>query len=238
MLTKLFSVGAVLLSLVQLSTGVPINAVSANDTETLLANKRWHEGDIYDLQDVLIGCNDIGCTQNKTTVDAATRVAQTCPRRALAAKANFFAFCSSTWIDKPGFCNVGLDEDRFPSIGYCCGKWVHTADSFTMGYPTMAYENGTAVPTKTGAEIFKWAPRMDYVESDDIIREHSDWIFRKVIKPYSHEFNSRLKLCAKWVPETEGAFQYFMQNLLLYGIDERKETVASNVEGVGPPADA
>lgn len=159
----------------------------------------------------------------------------TCPRRALAAKANYLEFCTEK---RDGKCLTSNGTPRQPEITVCCSEWVYAADAYSMGYPTMRDPaTGKEVPEKTGKELYQWPPRVDYAKSDQVFEDHPDWIFRKVIKLDAWEFNDGLRICNLWAPTTEAQFQFFMQNLGAWGIDEVAETEGSNMQHVGPPND-
>ncbi|KIW72072.1 hypothetical protein PV04_00293 [Phialophora macrospora] len=205
-----------------------------NGTRPTILSQREDE---YDIQDVVVGCNEDKCPIKTVGVDAnAAKYSQTCPRRALAAYANYLEFCEEK---RDGMCLTSINTPKWPSIADCCGDWVPVDDPYYQDYPTMRdLATLREVPLQTGMELYEWPAPEDYVKSDQVFEDHPDWVFRKVIKPNAWEYKTELDVCGLWVPWTEPQFQYYMQNLLsTYHIDEVKWTQDSNMEGMGPPDD-
>ncbi|ETI29275.1 hypothetical protein G647_01728 [Cladophialophora carrionii CBS 160.54] len=236
----------------QESTALPFNGTHPaflNSTHPAILNGTWpgifngtrpaalNERDDYNLQDVVIGCNDDKCAIKTVLVDAnAPKYSHTCPRMALAAKANYLEFCEEK---RDGMCLTPINTPKWPEITVCCGDWVYVEDPYYKDYPTMRDpETGEEVPLKTGADLYVWPSPNDYLKNDQVWEDHPDWMFREVIKPNAWEFKVELPVCGLWVPQSEPQFQYFMQNLRsTYHIDEVKETEDSNMDAVGPPDD-
>jgi hypothetical protein len=114
--------------LLQGTTSLPVNGTRPN-----ILNQR----DDYNLQDVVIGCNEDPCPIRTVLVNAnAPKWSQTCPRRALAALANYLEFCEEK---RDGRCLTPINTPRMPSIADCCGDWVHVDDPYYQDYPTVSY---------------------------------------------------------------------------------------------------
>ncbi|KAJ9606440.1 hypothetical protein H2200_009401 [Cladophialophora chaetospira] len=214
---------------------LPLEDAVANST--LALNKRLN------LQEVEIVCPPGVWYCSKRfpftgLYDADNKVAQTCPRRALAAKAAFTASC------REGVgCTLNLDPYRGqpPSIQLCCGIWIHD-DVYSKSWPTVRdYNTGLVLPTMTGAELaapwtWKDSTRIemrnqgdfDFIEDPELLKTHKDWVFRKVLQPDAWQFNNKIKECSLWGPQTEPEFQYWYQMLLEIQIDEEYETKESN----------
>ncbi|KAH0842398.1 hypothetical protein AYO21_10526 [Fonsecaea monophora] len=159
-----------------------------------------------DLYRVRIGCNGLRCPHQWVFVDAGLpRFNHTCPRHAVAAAANWRNWCflePPFYMEAGAWCVTGSEPVDLtldgPSIDRCCGEWVSVKDPFYRDYPTVQLPDLSIVQNKI-------------VDGEEM---------RRVLKPNAWEFNIDNSYCRMWMSETEAQYQYFMQNLAAWDIDD------------------
>ncbi len=207
-------------ALLHMSAAAPAAEAGVNST-LLTHNKR------VNLMDIWVGCNrdaHHNCRSRFTLVDVDQSQLMTCSRMALGAMANYKDTCD-------GFKTFTgcTDQREKPSIQRCCGEWISTNDPFSAGYPTMRHQKGTEMGSEVATLTGDQFEKLDALEHSLNVHHAADWVYRKVIKPEGWQYNSWDNVCYLWAPATEIQFQYWMQSLAQFGIDENFETMVSHV---------
>ncbi|OAP54906.1 hypothetical protein AYL99_10606 [Fonsecaea erecta] len=159
-----------------------------------------------DLFRVRVGCNNLRCPHDWVFVDAGMpRFEHTCPRHAVVAAANWRKYCRLDppfYMEPLDWCGTGSEPMDAtmdaPSIERCCGQWVSVKDPYYKDYPTAILPDLSVVENK--------------------IEEGEE--MRRVLKPHAWEFNIDNGYCRTWMAEDEATFQYFMQNLASWDVDD------------------
>ncbi|KIX97775.1 uncharacterized protein Z520_06553 [Fonsecaea multimorphosa CBS 102226] len=171
------------------------------------------------LQPVMVGCHNLPCPKDWVYYDAGMpKFEHTCPRHAVVANAHWRKYCRlqpPAYIMPNPWCSTGDQPwDKAmdgPSVERCCGEWVSINDPYYKEYPTVpVIVNGT----------YDGFVENKFEDGEEM---------RKVIKPSAWEFNIENPFCKSWMAEDEAQFQYFMQNLASWDVDD------ADLEGHGGP---
>lgn len=183
---------------------------------------------------------ETSCPYRNVTIDLDKRYKHDCANHALVAMAAQREFCGSpdARVVSGGWCiGFGDSEDganhTWIDIPRCCSRWVQVDDPFTSHYPYVINpDTGYEYPTFT--TIWLQAQNQDYWAhwnydfdfADHFYgNRHPDVIWRNAMMQEAWEFRATglFGKCGQFFPQGEDEYQYYMANLVKYGLDPEAE---------------
>lgn len=235
---RIASASPVSTSVFAVSTAGANTTAMANATVELALEKRQQLRTI----ELKLHCDresngDTSCPWKNVTLDMDKRYKHDCPNHALVAMAAQHEFCGyKDWDRQPDLWCVGVGESAnhtWLSIPACCGRWVEVDDPFYTHYPYVINpDTGYEYPTHDS--IWMQMDTWDYFNHwnyDVDLADHfymnrhprAIWRFAMMQEAWEFRPTGLFEKCQRFFPQTEDEYQYYMSNMIRYGIEVEEE---------------